>query len=171
MDCEKYEPLLIEELYGELDEVTSAAVKRHVTGCARCGAILAGMKTTRRAFAPLPMEEPPPDMEARILAAVKEAQKVVPLERPMSRALSAAGRWAMRPQNAMAAVFLLMIGTSAFVLRANKRAPTTAMSVTEQGAPAVTAVASADRSGLDDRAAATAHGTPPPPPAVVAMAT
>ena len=39
MDCEKCEPLLLDELYGELDELTSAAVRRHVGGCARCGEI------------------------------------------------------------------------------------------------------------------------------------
>jgi hypothetical protein len=29
MDCEKFESAMMDELYGELDEVTSAAVKRH----------------------------------------------------------------------------------------------------------------------------------------------
>ena len=35
MDCEKFESTLLDELYDELDEVTSAAAKRHVSGCSR----------------------------------------------------------------------------------------------------------------------------------------
>ena len=74
MDCEKFEPLLLDELYEELDEVTSAAVKRHVSGCSRCGSILNGMRSTRRASV-LPLLEMPPGLEDRILSSVKEAQK------------------------------------------------------------------------------------------------
>src|SRR3954469_12980624 len=141
MDCEKYEPLLLDELYGELDEVTSAAVKRHVSGCARCASILNGMKSTRR-LAVLPMLDLPDGLEDRILSSVKEAQKVVPIQSRASRALSWAGSWAMRPQTAMAAVFLLMIGTSAFFIRSrpsNDAAVSggvAAVSVTEKGEPA-----------------------------------
>ena len=54
MDCEKFENLLIDELYGELDEVTSAAVRRHAAGCARCGALLSGLKATRKVLPTLP---------------------------------------------------------------------------------------------------------------------
>ena len=48
MDCEKFESTLLDELYDELDEVTSAAAKRHVGGCSRCASLLSGLKTTRR---------------------------------------------------------------------------------------------------------------------------
>ena len=58
MDCEKFESAMIDELYGELDEVTSAAVKRHVAGCARCASLLDGFRATRR-LAALRMVEPP----------------------------------------------------------------------------------------------------------------
>jgi len=176
MDCEKYEPLLLDELYDELDEVTSAAVKRHVQGCARCAAELNGMRSTRRAAA-LPLVPVPDGLEDRILAAVKEAQKVVPIQSRLSRAISWAGSWAMRPQTAMAAVFLLMIGTSAFVIRSRQGAVAPqAVSVTEQGAPAAT-VAAAEQDSLDSKAAAAAHGpnvpapiTPPPVAAATATA-
>lgn len=166
MDCEKFEPLLLDELYEELDEVTSAAVKRHVAGCARCASILNGMRSTRR-LAVLPMLAVPDGLEDRILASVKEAQKVVPIQSRASRALSWAGSWAMRPQTAMAAVFLLMIGTSAFVLRSKQQAPdrAAAVSVTEQGAPAgQTAQADGDLASLDNKAAAAAHGPNQPTP-------
>jgi hypothetical protein len=171
MDCEKFEPLLLDELYDELDELTSAAVKRHVAGCARCASILGDMTATRRAVS-LPLVPVPVGLEDRILAAAKEAQKVVPIKSRMSRVLSIAGSWAMRPQTAMAAVFLLMIGTSAFLIRSkNYASKDAAVSVTVAGAPAPT-TAVAQSESLDDKAAAAAHGPTPPnvtrPPALPA---
>lgn len=175
MDCEKAEPLLLDELYDELDEVTSAAVKRHVSGCARCASILSGMRNTRK-LAALPLVPLPDGLEDRILASVKEAQKVTPINQQqtrLARVLSLAGSWAMRPQTAMAAVFLLMIGTSAFVIRSRRAESPQAVSITEQGAPAATAAAPADQDPLDSKAAAAAHGPNAPvvvtnPPSVVA---
>ncbi len=164
MDCEKFESMLIDELYGELDELTSAASKRHVAGCARCASLLGGLKATRR-LAVLPMVAPPADLESKILAAEQSARKVVPFRGRMARAVSRAGSWAMKPQTQMAALFLLMIGGSMAFLRA--RVPSSAdksasMVVTENGAPAATAVASASPAGqteaMDLAAAATAHG-------------
>ena len=161
MDCEKFEPLLLDELYEELDELTSAAVKRHVSGCARCASILGDMTATRRAVS-LPLVPAPEGLEDRILAAAKEAQKVVPIRSRMSRALSIAGSWAMRPQTAMAAVFLLMIGTSAFLIRSkNYASKDAAVSVTVAGAPAPLEDVASESESLDDKAAATAHGPTP----------
>ena len=143
MDCEKFESAMMDELYGELDEVTSAAVKRHVAGCARCAALIEGLRATRRVAA-VPLVDLPPGLEDKILAATREAGKVVPLRRRVARAISLAGSWAMRPQTAMAAVFLVMIGTSVLLLR-GKSARTPASSdviVTEQGSPAPEPVAS-----------------------------
>ncbi|MGO8995054.1 MAG: hypothetical protein ACLQVI_17200 [Polyangiaceae bacterium] len=134
MDCEKFESTLLDELYDELDEVTSAAAKRHVGGCSRCASLLSGLKTTRR-LAVLPIVEPPADLEDRILNAAREAQKVVPLGRRASRAISWAGSWAMRPQTGMAAVFLLGIGLSALLLQGRHAAPTSSMTVSDRGEP------------------------------------
>src|SRR5262245_58569226 len=170
MDCEKFEPLLLDELYEELDELTSAAVKRHVSGCARCAAVLSGYKATRRAVS-IPLVPVPAGLEERILAAAKEAQNVVPIRSGFSRVLSIAGSWAMRPQTAMAAVFLLMIGSSAVLLR-SKRGPSreAAVSVTVAGEPAPTSAPV--REAFDDKAAASAHGPSAPivarPPAAAA---
>jgi hypothetical protein len=122
VDCEKFENLLIDELYGELDEVTSAAVRRHAAGCARCGALLSGLRATRKVAA-LPVEEPSSDLEDRILSAVREQQKVLPLRARFAVALSRAGAWAMRPQTAMAAVFLVVIGTSFVLVQSRQSAP------------------------------------------------
>jgi len=144
MDCERYESAMMDELYGELDELTSAAAKRHVAGCARCTALISGFRATRR-VAQMPMVDPPADLEERILAAAREAQKVVPLGRRVARAVSLAGGWAMRPQTAMAALFLVMIGTSVLLLRGrSSRQPASAdVTVTERGAPAPEPVAAA----------------------------
>lgn len=169
MDCEKFEPLLIDELYGELDELTSAAVKRHVAGCTHCSAIFQGMSNTRRAV-DMPDVPLPAGLEDRIFAATREAQKVSPLRGRASRALSVAGNWAMRPQTAMAAVFLLMIGSSAFLLRSKREAAqSAAVSVTVAGEPAAPNAA-ADHDSLDDKAAAAAHGATAPVATTMAAA-
>jgi hypothetical protein len=140
MDCEKFEAVMLDELYDELDELTSAAAKRHLAGCARCAALFSGLRATRR-VAVVPRVEPPSDLEDRILAAARSAQASVPLKRRVGRAISWAGNWAMRPQTAMAAVFLLMIGSSLLFLRGKSRSPASAMHVTEEGAPAPAACA------------------------------
>ncbi len=165
MDCEKFENLLIDELYGELDEVTSAAVRRHAAGCARCGALLSGLKATRKVAA-LPVEQPSIDLEDRILAAVREQQKVLPFRARMSTALSRAGAWAMRPQTAMAAVFLVVIGTSFVLVQSRKgMAPSiSARALNAEGQPvpaaqgAVAATAAASALALESKEGAFAHG-------------
>jgi hypothetical protein len=72
----------------------------------------------------------------------------------------------MRPQTAMAAVFLLMIGSSAFLLRSNaKRASDSQVSVTVAGAPQAAASAAGESDRLDDKSASQAHGPITLPPA------
>ncbi|MDP9001673.1 MAG: hypothetical protein M3O46_16360 [Myxococcota bacterium] len=136
MDCEKFESALIDELYGELDELTSAAAKRHIAGCARCSARIGGLRAARRVAA-VPLDEPSNDLEDRILRATGRASTASPRRR-WAHVLSMAGSWAMRPQTAMAAVFLVMIGTSVLLLRGKSpRAPASAdVTVTEHGTPA-----------------------------------
>jgi hypothetical protein len=136
MDCEKFESAMMDELYGELDELTSAAAKRHVASCSRCAARIGGLRATRR-LATVPLVDVPPGLEDRIVGAAREAMKVTPLRRRVAHAVSLAGSWAMRPQTAMAAVFLVMIGTSVLLLRGKAREVARApVTVTEQGSPA-----------------------------------
>ncbi len=137
MDCEKFESAMLDELYGELDELTAAAAKRHVAGCARCASRIGGLRATRR-VATVPLVEPPGDLEERVLLAAERARVVAPPRARVADAISLAGSWAMRPQTAMAAVFLVMIGTSVLLLRSKSaRAPVTAdVTVTEKGTPA-----------------------------------
>jgi hypothetical protein len=180
MDCEKFEATLIDELYEELDELTSAAAKRHIAGCARCASLLSGLRATRR-LAVLPLVEPSADLEDRIMAAAKDAQKVVPIGRRFSRAVSWAGNWAMRPQTAMAAVFILMVGSSVLLVRGRHAPASATMTITEQGAPAASAASNAledeAKGALDPKTAAAAHGAgvlapaAAPPPLASAAAT
>jgi hypothetical protein len=164
MDCEKFESTLMDELYGELDELTSAASKRHMAGCARCASLLGGLKATRR-VAVLPILETPPGLEEKILEAGAEARKLVPFRGRLARAVSLAGSWAMKPQTAMAAVFLLMIGSGLALFggpKLSKSGDQASMTITQEGAPA--ALASAAPAGqteadpMDLAAAANAHG-------------
>jgi hypothetical protein len=145
MDCEKFESAMMEELYGDLDELTSAAAKRHLAGCARCAERIAGLRATRRLAAALPLVAPPAGLGGQILAAAHEAQTNAPMRFRVAHAVSLAGSWAMRPQTAMAAVFLVMIGTSVLLLRGKAHAPTSAeVTVREQGTPAPPSAAEDD---------------------------
>jgi hypothetical protein len=189
MDCEKFESAMIDELYEELDELTSAAAKRHAAGCARCASMLNGLRATRRVLARAGLTpqagtadgasfyvDPPAHLEDRILAAAREAQRVVPFRRRVADMISAAGSWAMRPQTAMAAVFLLMIGSSVVFLRGGKKMSPSAsapMTVSEQGAPAAApqSVAQArDESDLTEAKAAHGAAKTAPEPTAAASA-
>src|SRR3712207_4955095 len=106
MDEEKFQRLLMDELYGELDPETSAAMKRWAAAHPQAEGKLASLQATRKAaaeaYAPV---APPDDLEGRILAAARKAHTVLPFRRRAALAVSRAGAWAMRPQTAMAAVF------------------------------------------------------------------
>jgi hypothetical protein len=177
MDCEKCEELMLDELYGELDDVTSALVRRHVASCSRCNAMLADLRGTREAISAAHIvEDAPPSLEDRIFAAEKEARKVVPLRSRTSTFISIAGRWAMRPQTAMAALFLLMIGSTTFLLKGRApQARSADITVAQEGAP-VAATPAANGETLGPNAARNAHGPlepslATPPPAAAPMAT
>jgi len=137
MDCEKFDQILIDALYDELDELTLAAAKRHADGCQHCQAAWSGLKATRK-IGILPLVEAPAGLEARILSAAREAHRTVPWPKRVGRAISWAGGYAMRPQMAMAAVLVLMLGSSVLVLRAKpdrSGAMPSRVSVTERGVP------------------------------------
>lgn len=166
MDCEKFDQVVMDALYGELDELTSAALRRHVDACVRCSEAWNGLRSTREG-ASLPLEEPSADLESRILAAALVAQRKTPWHRQILRGLAWAGSHAMRPQFAMAALFFLVIGSSLLLLRAKPgTVGTSPVSVTERGVPTPdepdrpTAVAAAPMAANEE-----AQGAPPPPEA------
>ena len=171
MDCEKFDQHVIDALYDELDELTMAAMKRHMEGCSRCATAFAALRATRE-VAILPLEEPSDALESRILFAASAAQRKTPWPKKALRALAWAGSYAMRPQLAMAAVFVLVIGSSLLLLRAKPGTPAIGpANVTERGEP----IPDRDE-GSPPLAAATAApaptaiggAEPPPPPAAVA---
>lgn len=133
MDCEKFDRIVLDLLYEELDELTSAAAKRHVEHCARCRTITVGLRATREVGV-LPLEEAPEGLEMRILEAERQANAVLPLRKRIGRGVSLMASYAMRPQLAMAALLLLMIGSSLLFLR-GRPGSRDSVQVTERGVP------------------------------------
>jgi len=145
MDCDQFESIETGDRDDELDPLTRDAARAHVRQCARCAALIAG-------------------------APARTAPAIVTR---MSGAVSVAGSWAMRPQTAMAAVFLVMLGTSGLLLRSkSSRAPASAeMTVTEEGTPAPAALSAFPADPSDDRSTAPApSSTVSSSPFVTAMA-
>jgi hypothetical protein len=133
VDCEKFDRIVLDLLYDELDELTSAAAKRHMEHCARCRGIGAGLRATREVGV-LPFVEPPEGLELRILEAEQRATQLLPVGKRLGRGLSLLAGYAMRPQLAMAALLMLAIGSSLFFLRAQPGDREHVL-VTERGVP------------------------------------
>ncbi|MBI4952377.1 MAG: zf-HC2 domain-containing protein [Myxococcales bacterium] len=153
----------MDDLYGELDELTAASMRRHAEGCARCAGLHDGLRATMQ-IAVLPLEEPSPELEERLLAAADRAARPVPIHRRLLRALSWAGSHAMRPQLAMAALLMLVLGSSLLLLRARGGGVgVTPVSVSERGEP--NAPVREARTGADTPAASAA-----PAPAATSLA-
>jgi len=117
MDQEKFDQHLMDFLFDELDEVTAAAMRRKIEADADARELEAGLRATIE-VAQLPVEEPSDDLEDRILAAARLAEQGEPLHRKLLRSLAWAGSHAMRPQLAMAAILMLVLGSSVLLLRA-----------------------------------------------------
>jgi len=133
VDCEKFDRIVLDLLYDELDELTTAAAKRHMEHCARCRAIGSGLRATREVGA-LPLVEAPEGLELRILQAEERATQLLPIGKRLGRGLSLLASYAMRPQVSMAALLMLMIGSSLFFLRAQPGDREHVL-VTERGVP------------------------------------
>jgi TolA-binding protein len=133
MDCEKFDRIVLDLLYGELDELTEAAARRHIEHCSRCKGVSAGLRATREVGA-LPLVDPPEGLELGILEAERRINAKLPLKKRLGRGVSILAVYAMRPQLAMAALLLLMIGSSLFFLRARPGASDSVL-VTERGVP------------------------------------
>lgn len=133
MDCEKFDTVTMDLLYGELDELSEAAALRHLHHCTRCRDIWGHLRTTRE-LAEIPLEGPPLDLFESVIAAEKSATKNLPFRERASRAISILAEYAMRPQLAMAALLLLMIGSSLIFVRTGPM-NRGQVSVTELGIP------------------------------------
>ncbi|HEY3666599.1 MAG TPA: zf-HC2 domain-containing protein, partial [Polyangiaceae bacterium] len=133
MDCEKFDRIVLDLLYEELDELTQAAAKRHMEHCTRCKGIGAGLRATREVGV-LPLVDTPQGLELRILEAERQATQLLPLGKRLGRGVSLLAGYAMRPQLSMAALLMLMIGSSLFFLRAQPGDREHVL-VTERGVP------------------------------------
>jgi len=164
VDCEKFDRIVLDLLYDELDELTSAAAKRHMEHCARCRGIGAGLRATREVGV-LPLVEAPPGLELRILEAEKQATQLLPIGKRLGRGLSLLAGYAMRPQLAMAALLMLMIGSSLFFLRAQPGDREHALS-NERGVPEsendVVPIAATPVAAAPEAARAAARPSPTP---------
>ncbi len=133
MDCEKFDRVVLDLLYDELDELTAAAAQRHMHHCARCGPIGNGLRATRE-IGVLPAIESPPGLRERILEAERAARAELTFRQRIGRATSVLAGYAMRPQLAMAAVLVLTLGMS-FMLLQPRPGSRDSMRVTERGVP------------------------------------
>ena len=131
MDCERFDRIVLDFLYDELDELTAAAARRHLEQCARCRGIVAGLRATREVGV-LPLVDPPEGLELRILEAERQTRGRLPLGKRAGRAISMLAGYAMRPQLAMAALLLLAIGGGLVFFRQRPNDRDT-VSVTERG--------------------------------------
>jgi hypothetical protein len=134
MDCEKFDRVLLDVLYGELDELTRAAAHRHLEHCQRCRSTFNRLQAVRD-VAPLTLVAAPVGFEQRILLAEQSERHLLPLGQRLVRAWTIATGYAMRPQLAMAALLMLMIGSSLLFLKPRPGSKTQDIQVTEKGRP------------------------------------
>ena len=133
MDAEKFDKVVLDLLYDELDELTRASAIRHMEQSARAKALYSELRATREVGS-LPLVEPPADLEERILEAEARARAGRPLHQRIGTMVSIVASYAMRPQLGMAAVLLLMVGSSLLLLRVKPGEPSS-VQVTERGVP------------------------------------
>lgn len=133
MDSEKFDRVVLDLLYDELDELTRASAIRHLEQSGRAKALYSELRATREVGA-LPLVEPPVDLERRILDAEARARAGRPLRQRFGTLVSIVASYAMRPQLGMAALLMLMVGSSLLFLRVKPGEPRGVL-VTERGVP------------------------------------
>ena len=146
MDCEKLDDMAIDLVDppdatggdGVLSPRLLREAEEHLASCSRCTAVIERLRGGMRAASELGLEDPSSLLEARIFAAAGAVAPDVSVRRRVSRAVSTLGSWAMRPQVAMAAVLLVMVGTSVVLLRGGNAPSARNTKVTEEGTPIAT---------------------------------
>lgn len=133
MDSEKFDKIVLDLLYDELDELTRASAIRYTEQSARAKALYSELRATREVGA-LPLVDPPADLESKILAAEARARAERPLTQRLGTLVSIVAGYAMKPQLAMAALLMLMLGSSLLFLRVKPGEPSS-VQVTERGVP------------------------------------
>ncbi len=89
--CDRVRPLLVDYLYGELDQREAARIRAHIDSCQGCSRHLQELEQTRLAMASLPALTPP---RAAVVSVIHAAERGVRADRrvwwPMAPALGAA---------------------------------------------------------------------------------
>src|ERR1044071_3413046 len=133
MNSDKFDRIVLDLLYGELDELTTAAARRHMDQSARAREIFAHLRATRQ-LGVLPAHAPPADFEDAVLEREARLLAELPVRHRVGRLVSMLAGYAMRPQLVMGALLLLMLGSSLMFVRARPGVHS-AVQVTERGAP------------------------------------
>jgi hypothetical protein len=77
MDCENYEAVVVDLLYGELSPERRAEAQAHAGSCAECGKLSKELEDARNVAATLPARiAPPRELDERILLAARAAADV-----------------------------------------------------------------------------------------------
>src|SRR5437588_7085711 len=77
MDCENYEALVVDLLYGELSPERRADAAAHAASCAECGKLSRELDEARSVAASLPSRiSPPRELDERIMLAARAAADV-----------------------------------------------------------------------------------------------
>lgn len=153
MDCERFDKNSMDLLYGELDELSEAATMRHLHHCTRCRGIWGHLRTTRELSA-LPLEDPGDELLVRIVEAEKLAHASLPIRERFSRTVSVLAGYAMRPQLTMAALLVLMVGSSLIFVRVRPSGHLSEdVRVVERGIPSSEGASSTARRGSHEFAA------------------
>ena len=87
MNSDKFDRVVLDLLYGELDELTSAAAKRHMEQSARAREIYAHFKATRQ-LSVLPAHSPPSNFEASVMERERGALAELPVHHRIGRIIS-----------------------------------------------------------------------------------
>ncbi len=110
MNCERASSLMLDYLYGELDQKRALALENHLGVCKRCSDEFEAHKATVSAFAKLPVEEPGDAVTARIMNRAKAEMEEAGAARRQKSA------WYWRPALAAAAAAALVIVSVVYYL-------------------------------------------------------
>lgn len=167
MDSDKFDRIVLDLLYGELDELTTAAARRHMEQSVRAREIYAHFRATRQ-LGVLPSHAPPASFESALLQREARLMAELPVRHRMGRLVSMLAGYAMRPQLIMGALLLLMLGSSLMFVR-TRPGVHSPVQVTERGSPEsdvdVVLPLAPPPSELDPSASSSAVAPPPPAPA------
>ena len=164
MDCERYERVVLEHLYGELDGLVQLAATRHVEQCTRCREVLHGLRATR-AVGAVPTLQIPDGFTQEVVQAERSVRSNLPWRHRTGHWVSLVASYAMRPQLGMAALAMLMIVSGLVLLRTRHGEPAGAslaqhvvgLTTPVSGQQVYQALAREDAQATEERVAALRH--------------